>query len=147
MGCMIWSFLRHHNLLRRTVSFPSLEVVSTIARNQTTAYHPIGNALVESFHHQLKVAIKCQSIPEIGINSVSMVLLGICMALKNDLHCSVSKVVYGTTSHIPTEIFHSSSSNTINQVSSYSCNWAEGHNETTASYSNPSSHATKTSRE
>ena len=45
-----------------------------------------------------------------------MVLLCLRMALKNDLHYSAAELVYGTTLHLPAEFFHSSESNTIDQV-------------------------------
>ena len=79
---------------------------------RTTAYHPIANGLVECFHHQLKVALKCQSIPEMWTNSLRMMLLGIRTALKNDL----SELVKDNTLCLPAKFFHSSCSNTIDQV-------------------------------
>ena len=85
-------------------------------RIQTSAYHPNENGLVEHFHRQLKVALKCQSIPKRWTNSLPVVLLGVCMALKNDLHCSAAELVYGTTLCLPAKFFHSSGSNTMDQV-------------------------------
>ena len=83
---------------------------------RTTAYRPIANSLVERFHRQLKVALKCLSIPERWTNLLSIVLLSARTALNNDLPCSAAEVVYGTTLCLPAEFFHSSSSNTIDQV-------------------------------
>ena len=85
-------------------------------RIRTTAYHPIANGYVERFHRQLKVALKGQSIPERWTNLLPMVLIGVCTAFKNDLHCSAAELVYGTTLHLPAKFFHSSGSNTIDQV-------------------------------
>ena len=45
-----------------------------------------------------------------------MVLLGVRVALESDLHCGAAELVYSTTLHLPTEFFHSSGNNTINQV-------------------------------
>ena len=45
-----------------------------------------------------------------------MMLSDVCTALKNDLHCSAAELVYGTTLRLPAEFFHSSRSNTIDQV-------------------------------
>ena len=75
-----------------------------------TAYYTIANGLIERFHCQLKVALKCRSVQERWTNSLPMVLLGVCTPLKNDLHCSTVKLVhvYGTTLHLPAKFFHSS---------------------------------------
>ena len=56
-------------------------------------------------------------IPERWKKSLPMVVLGVHMALKNDQHCSVVELVYGNTLCLPAEVFHSSGSNTIDQVS------------------------------
>ena len=45
-----------------------------------------------------------------------MVLLGVCTALKSDLQCNAAELVYGTTLCLPAKFFHSSRSNTIDQV-------------------------------
>ena len=45
-----------------------------------------------------------------------MVLLGVRMTLRNDLHCSAAELVYGTTLCLFAEFFHRSGSNTIHQV-------------------------------
>ena len=39
-----------------------------------------------------------------------MVLLGICTAVKEDLHCTAAELVYGTTLRLPAEFFASNSS-------------------------------------
>ena len=43
-------------------------------------------------------------------------VLGVCMVLKNDLHCSASELVYDTTLLLPAKFFHSNGSNTLDQV-------------------------------
>lgn len=86
---------------------------------RTTTYNPIVEGLIKRFHRQPKVALKCQSIPDRRINSLPMVLLGVYTAFKNDLHCSVVELVYGTTLHFPAEFFDSSSSNTLNPVTAF----------------------------
>ena len=45
-----------------------------------------------------------------------MVLLGVRMALKNDLHCSAAELVYSNALQLPAKFFHSSGSNPIDQV-------------------------------
>ena len=47
-------------------------------RLRTTAYHPISNDLIERFHRHLKSALKAQPQPEHWIDSLPLVLLGIC---------------------------------------------------------------------
>ena len=74
-------------------------------RIRTTAYHPIANGLVERFHRQLKAALKSQPNPTHWSDSIPLVLLGICTALKEDIQCSVAELVYGTTLRLPGEFF------------------------------------------
>ena len=74
-------------------------------RIRTTAYHPIANGLIERFHRQLKAALKSQLNADHWIDSLPMVLLGICTSLKADIHCSSAELVYGTTLHVPGEFF------------------------------------------
>ena len=49
---------------------------------RTTSYHPIANGLVERFHRQLKAALKSHPNPTNWVDSLPVVLLGICTALK-----------------------------------------------------------------
>ena len=74
-------------------------------RIRTTAYHPIANGLIERFHRQLKAALKYQLNADHWIDSLPMVLLGICTSLKAAIHCSSAELVYGTTLRIPGEFF------------------------------------------
>ena len=82
----------------------------------TTAYHLIANGLVECFHCQLKAALKAQPNADNWVHHLPMVLLGICTALKEDLHCSAAELVYGTTLRLPAEFFDSNSSNDLDPV-------------------------------
>ena len=71
----------------------------------TTAYHPIVNGLVERLHRQLKSALKEQPNIDKWADHLLMVLLGICTALKEDLHCTAAELVSGTTLRLPAEFF------------------------------------------
>ena len=84
---------------------------------RTTAYHPIANGLVEHFHRQLKSALKVQANIDNRTDHLPMALLGICTALKEDLHCTAAELVYGTTLRLPAELFASNTNDHLNQVS------------------------------
>ena len=75
----------------------------------TTSYHPQSNGLLEQFHHQLKGALKVQLDVRSWTESLSMILLGICTALKDDLHCTAAELVYGVSLRLPGEFFSPSS--------------------------------------
>ena len=78
-------------------------------RIRTTAYHPAANGLVERFHRQLKAGLSTAPRTE-WIATLPLVLLGIRSCLKEDLHCTTSELVYGTTLRLPGEFFDSISS-------------------------------------
>ena len=50
----------------------------------TTAFHPAANGLNERFNRSLKVALKCQSSPDLWYRNLSLVLLGLRSAIKED---------------------------------------------------------------
>ena len=75
----------------------------------TTSYHPQANGLVEHFHRQLKAAIKTHATA-LWTESLPLVLLGICTALKGDLQCTAAELVYGMSLRLPGEFFSPSSS-------------------------------------
>ena len=77
-------------------------------RIRTTAYHPCANGLVERLHRQLKAGLMTH-LPQVQwMDSLPLVLLGIRTALKEDLNCTVSELVYGTTLRLPGEFFSTS---------------------------------------
>ena len=51
----------------------------------TTSYHPIANGLIERFHRQFKVSLKCSSNSIKWTDSLPLVLLGIHIAVKDDI--------------------------------------------------------------
>ena len=61
--------------------------------------------MVERFHHQLKGALKAQPNPTSWVDALLLVLLGIRTALTEDLSATQAEIVYGTTLHIPGEVF------------------------------------------
>ena len=77
-------------------------------RIHTTAYHPIADGLIERLHRQLKAALKTYPTPERWMTSLPMVLLGVCTALKENIHCTAAELVYGTMFRLPGEFFTSS---------------------------------------
>ena len=76
-------------------------------RISATAYHPSSNGLVEQFHHQLKASPKAHANPSHWSDNLPMALLGIRTEVKDDLHCTATELVYGTTLRLLGEIFSS----------------------------------------
>ena len=75
-----------------------LDCLFGIHRQRTTAYHPAANGTVERFHRQLKSSLKCFfANPNLWMDALPLVLLGIRTALKADLKCTPAELVYGVT--------------------------------------------------
>ena len=72
---------------------------------RTTAYHPCANGLVKRFHRQLKAALKAMKDPNQEMKSLPLVLLGIQTNVKHNINYTSAELVYGTTLHLPGEIF------------------------------------------
>ena len=72
------------------------------SHTKTTAYHPQSNGLVERMHRQLKAALRCTATPR-WTDALPLILLGIRSALKTDLGCSSSELVYGSPLRLPGE--------------------------------------------
>ena len=78
-------------------------------RIRTTAYHPAANGLVERLHRQLKAALS--AVPQTQwLDALPLVLLSICLCFKEDIHCTTSELVYGTTLRLLGEFFDSTAS-------------------------------------
>ncbi|KMQ91754.1 gag-pol protein [Lasius niger] len=71
-------------------------------RARSTAYHPQTNGMMERLHRTLETAIRCQESEE-WTNALKTALLGLRIALKEDLKCSPAELVYGTILRIPGE--------------------------------------------
>ncbi|KZC11682.1 hypothetical protein WN55_03704 [Dufourea novaeangliae] len=63
--------------------------------------------MVERLHRQLKAAIKCHDTSN-WVEVLPIVLLGIRMAIKEDLNATAAEMVYGTEIRLPAEFFLSS---------------------------------------
>ena len=76
-----------------------------ISATNTTAYHPQANGLVERLHRQLKGALMARLTNSNWMNELPIVMLGIRTAWREDLDCSPADLVYGTSLHLPGELF------------------------------------------
>ena len=86
----------------------------------TTAYHPATNCMVERFHRQLKSSLKCFANPNLWIDALPLVLLGIRTTLKADLNCTSAELVYGVTLRLPGQLFvQPQTSSTLSDPLSY----------------------------
>lgn len=86
---------------------------------RTTAYHPAANGLVERFHRQLKSAIIATSLQTNWSECLPLILLSIRNTIKEDLGCTSSELVYGTTLRLPGEMITDSRVTGQDDPSSY----------------------------
>ncbi|BHF68277.1 hypothetical protein SprV_0301131000 [Sparganum proliferum] len=84
--------------------FQSLLSFIGCTRIRTTAYHPAANGMVERFHRQLNASLRAAADPENWTDHLPLVLLGIRFALKPDLDCSATELVFGDTVRLPGEM-------------------------------------------
>ena len=70
----------------------------------TTAFHPAANGLNERFNRSLKVALKCQSSPDLWYRNLSLVLLGLRSAIIEDMGCAAVEMALGTSIRLPGNI-------------------------------------------
>lgn len=70
---------------------------------RTTAYHPAANGLVERFHRQLKSSIMAADTQSWS-ESLPLILLAIRNTIKEDLACTPSELVFGSTLRLPGEM-------------------------------------------
>jgi transposase InsO family protein len=87
--------------------------------SKRASYHPQSNGMVERFHRQLKAALKSQPNPSAWMDSLPLVLLGIRMALKEDIQSTAGEMVYGTTLCLPGEFFNPPSTSSLNDPSDF----------------------------
>ncbi|BHF68164.1 hypothetical protein SprV_0301119500 [Sparganum proliferum] len=64
---------------------------------RTTAYHPSANGMVGRFHRQLKTTLRAAEDPGNWSDNLPLAPLGICAAMKSNLDCSATELVFGTT--------------------------------------------------
>ncbi|GFT82642.1 transposon Ty3-G Gag-Pol polyprotein [Trichonephila clavipes] len=77
-------------------------------RIHPASYHPQSNGMIERFHRHLKSAIIAHK--DTGWTDIlTIVLLGLRSAMKNDLKATSSQLVYGTTLRLPSDLISSES--------------------------------------
>ena len=74
----------------------------------TTAFNPAAKGLNERFNRSLKVALKFQSSPDLWYRNLSLVLLGLRSAIKEDMGCAAVEMASGTSIRLPGEYFENS---------------------------------------
>ena len=91
----------------------------------TTAFHLAANGLNERFNRSLKVALKCQSSPDLWYRNLSLVLLGLRSAIKEDMGCTAVEMALGNSIRLLGEYFENSTpvelseESTVQPVSQY----------------------------
>ena len=68
-----------------------------VRMQQTTAYHPQANEMIERLHRQLKRSLRARTRDPYWMDHLPMVLLGIPTAWREDPDCSPAELVYGST--------------------------------------------------
>ena len=63
-------------------------------RSRTTSYHPRSNGMVQSFHCQLKAALKARPNPSLWMDALPLVLMGIRTAFKEDIYLQQLQRLY-----------------------------------------------------
>ncbi len=90
-----------------------------VKRSRTTAYHPQANGMVERFHRQLKASLITKLHPDMWMDALPLVLLGIHSAFKEDISATAAELVYGTTLRLPREFFVGSSTSSALDPTEY----------------------------
>ncbi len=90
-----------------------------VKRSRTTAYHPQANGMVERFHRQLKASLTTKLHPDMWMDALPLVLLGIRSAFKDDISATAAELVYGTTLRLPGEFFVGSSTSSALDPTEY----------------------------
>ena len=81
--------------------------------NNTTAYHPQANGMIERVHRQLKAALMARQDQTDWMTHLPLVLLGIRTSWRAEMGCSPAELTYGTTLHLPGECVASSNAEFI----------------------------------
>ncbi|GFX64823.1 integrase catalytic domain-containing protein [Trichonephila clavipes] len=87
--------------------FKALSKLLAVQKCRTTGYHPQANGMIEELHRPLKSAIKCHAT-ERWTEVLPIILLGLRASPKEDILCTPSELVFGTTIRLPGEMFDSS---------------------------------------
>ena len=75
--------------------FTGLLQFSGCQRHGTTSYHRQSNGLVENAHRRLKAASRMQASPDRWFHSLPSVLLSIRNAIKDEIDCAPTDLVFG----------------------------------------------------
>ena len=79
----------------------SLCKLLNISHQQTTAYHPESNGLVERAHRRLKDALRARAGGPDWVSQLPWVLLGLRSTPREDTNCSAAEAVYGSPLVVP----------------------------------------------
>lgn len=109
-------------------SFLFRELNQTLGIDQfrTTAYHPQANGIIEKWHRTLKAAIMCHNTIH-WADEIPTILLGLRSTYKDDIKCTPSEMVYGTTLQLPGQFFDTPKDTQI--TSEFVKNFRESMNE------------------
>ena len=92
-------------LWRKTAALVGTVTNSTTSHHhQSNAHHHQSNGMVERMHRTMKAALKAKL--EYDPNCIDMlpvVMLGMRVAVKQDLHCSAAEMVFGEALRLPGE--------------------------------------------
>ncbi|GFX71235.1 transposon Tf2-8 polyprotein [Trichonephila clavipes] len=80
--------------------FKALSKLLGVQKCRKTGYHPQANGMIEELHRPLKSAIKCHAT-ERWTEVLPIILLGLRASLKEDILCTPSELVFGTTIRLP----------------------------------------------
>ncbi len=78
-----------------------------IQHNQTTAYHPQSNRMVERFHRRLKDALRARCAAANWVDHLPWVLLGLCAVPREDDGSTPAQEVFGTPLILPGQFLDS----------------------------------------
>jgi hypothetical protein len=78
-----------------------------IQHNQTTAYHPQSNGMVEPFLRLLKFALLARCAAANWVDHLPWVLLGLCAAAREDDGSTPAQEVFGTPLILPGQFLDS----------------------------------------
>lgn len=83
--------------------FTELSKLLGMERIRTTSYHPKSNGMIERFHRQLKASIYARCNSNNWYEEIPLIMLGIRVAVKEDLNCAPAEMLYGQTLRVPGE--------------------------------------------
>ena len=76
------------------------------ATNTTNSYHPQANGLVERMHRTMKAARKSKLETDPNwVDALPVEMLGMRAAVKDDMKCSSTEIVFGEPLRLPGELF------------------------------------------